>query len=180
METPLGKTSPLEGASPPTCLELPLQGPCSVDRSTPLDESVIHVNLLSACRAIGRNNSSRSRTGARPDPGHGRWKSCRSCLPVTDQNARAPTVAEVSERRQPAHGGAASPTTRPRDPTTSPEPPRPENFPPQHPLETLVSAPSRPYKKAPSTPQNTTPPQLPIPTFLSSSLPRKPPKLCKP
>jgi hypothetical protein len=43
------------------------------------------------------------------------------------------------------------------------------------PSETLAPALSRPYKKAPSTPQNTTPPQLPIPTLLSSSSPRKHP-----
>jgi hypothetical protein len=92
-----------------------------------------------------------------------------------DQNARAPTMAEVSERRQPARGGAVSPTTCPRDPTTSPEPPRPEFFPPDPPLETLAPAPSRPYKKAPSTPQTTTPLEHNTPALLSSSLPRNRP-----
>jgi hypothetical protein len=88
----------------------------------------------------------RSLTGARPDPGCGRWKSHRFRLPVTARSAREETVAEVIERRQHARGGAASPTTRPRDPTSSTEPPRPGNFPARPTSETLAPALSRPYK----------------------------------
>jgi hypothetical protein len=43
------------------------------------------------------------------------------------------------------------------------------------PLETLAPALSRPYKKAPSTPQTTTPPEHNTPALLSSSSPRKRP-----
>jgi hypothetical protein len=122
----------------------------------------------------------RSLTGSSRTPASGRWKSLHCCLPVIRPVSTRADHCRGHERCQPASRGAASPTTRPRDPTASPEPPRPENFPARPPLETLAPALPRPYKKAPSTPQNTTPPQLPIPTFLSSSLPRKHPKLWKP
>jgi hypothetical protein len=49
-----------------------------------------------------------------------------------DQRACEETVAEVSKRRQPASGGATSPSTRPRNLTSPPEPPHPEFFLPDH------------------------------------------------
>jgi hypothetical protein len=92
----------------------------------------------------------------------------------TSAHARRPLPRSASN--------ASPPAEEPRHPRPAPVTQRrrqsrraPNFFPASTPLETLAPAPSRPYKKAPSTPQNSTPLLLPIPTFLSSSLPRKRP-----
>jgi hypothetical protein len=112
-------------------------------------------------------------TGASRTPVVDGGKAPSLCLPVT-----RPESMRGDRRR----GQQATPARQRRSRVTHDPSPRPNVtaravapgiFPARPPSETLAPALSRAYKKAPSTLQNTTPPEHHSPALLSSSLPRK-------
>jgi hypothetical protein len=114
-----------------------------------------------------------------PDPGRETWKEKEEAArtPLSSPSALCTLPTGVASP-PPTH---SAPTPRPNPASTPPRPPRPAlpvhvaSHRPGMPLETLAPALSRAYKNPPSMPRSSTPSPLPIPTLLSSSLPRNSP-----
>jgi hypothetical protein len=114
-----------------------------------------------------------------PDPSRETWGRGGRTHPDPPLCPAAPcTTPTVMALPPPTH---STPSPRQHPASTPPRPPRPAllahaaRHRPSMPLETLAPALSRAYKNRPSTPRRSTPSPLPIPTLLSSSLPRSHP-----
>jgi hypothetical protein len=122
----------------------------------------------------------RALTGTARTPAGGRWKSFHHCLPVNRPRRTLADCCRCHRACQSACRGTATPPSHPLDQTSATEPPLMGSFPATALARARSPALSRTYKRTPSTLQRSTPSPLPVPTLLSSSLPRNCPKLYKP
>jgi hypothetical protein len=115
-----------------------------------------------------------------PDPSRETWRRGGRTRPDPPPLCPAALCTTPTGVSSPEHAHS-TPSPRQHPAGTPPRPPRPAllahaaRHRPSMPLETLAPVLSRAYKKPPSTPRRSTHPPLPIPTLLSSSLPRSRP-----
>jgi hypothetical protein len=122
----------------------------------------------------------RALTGTARTPAGGRWKSFHHCLLVNRPRRTLADHCRCHRACQSACGGTTTLPSHPLNQTSVTELPLTGSFPAIARARACSPALSRAYKRTPSTLQRSTPSPLPIPTLLSSSLPRNRLKLCKP